>query len=428
MANKEKKTKSDTIVITRRNFSLFIFLIVITLAVIIAVPTAIYFKKHRGSNSGGGTSQQEDPEYIYGQIGEDGVFYAKFTKRSSLHYDYEDEDEEEVLDEPIYAPVRDCYSSVDGEVDEQTSSRCIKLNTIVGDEEDFQGKILTSEREFIELFKRANSLYGSSFFQERKVAVLVIHNDTCSPLGRVYISSRKGNVGYANVQTKYSCGVCADDMSIYLVQMDKDAPIDSVGDMMYDETSSEVCDPYVEKKPVIYLYPTSTTDVDVKLGAPEKLTVSYPKYSDAWRVTANPDGSLVDRTTGRKLYSLYYETEYTSTKGIRSVGFVVKGSDSEKFLEEKLAQLGLTEREAQEFIIYWLPQLEKNAYNYIYFASAAEISKNMPLNVTPAPTTVIRINMEFKALEEPIKVKTQILPEMPIRKGFTLVEWGGTIL
>ena len=52
----------------------------------------------------------------------------------------------------------------------------------------------------------------------------------------------------------------------------------------------------------------------------------------------------------------------------------------------------------------------------------------MPLNVTPAPETVIRINMEFKALDAPIQVKEQQLPETPIRKGFTLVEWGGTIL
>ena len=170
------------------------------------------------------------------------------------------------------------------------------------------------------------------------------------------------------------------------------------------------------------------TDVDVELGSPEKLTVSYPKYVDAWRVTANPDGSLVDRTTGRSLYSLYYEADYTTAQGVRDEGFVIKGADSTSFLEEKLAQLGLNEREAEEFIIYWLPQLEKNAYNYIYFAPASEIEENMPLKVSPAPETVIRINMEFKALDAPIQVKEQKLPATPIRQGFTLVEWGGTSL
>ena len=215
----------------------------------------------------------------------------------------------------------------------------------------------------------------------------------------------------------------------YVIILDSDENIKTVTEPEYKDKAVKYCGgDIVEKKPVIYLYPTEETDVDVELGAPEKLTVSYPKYDTAWKVTASPDGKLVDRTTGRKLYSLYYETDYTSSKGIREEGFVVKGADSAKFLEEKLAQLGLNEYEAEEFIVYWLPQLEKNAYNYIYFAPAAEIAENMPFNVSPAPATVIRINMEFKALDAPIQVKEQQLPETPVRQGFTLVEWGGTIL
>ena len=184
----------------------------------------------------------------------------------------------------------------------------------------------------------------------------------------------------------------------------------------------------VEKKPVIYLYPEAETNVSVKLGAKEKLTVSYPKYVDGWNVVARPDGKLTDLDTGRELYSLYYETEYNTAKGIQDEGFVVKGSDTAAFLEDKLAKLGLNEREAEEFIIFWLPQMQNNNYNYIHFADLAEIDANMPLNVSPAPATTIRINMEWKALKTPINVKEQKLPATPERKGFTLVEWGGTIL
>ena len=184
----------------------------------------------------------------------------------------------------------------------------------------------------------------------------------------------------------------------------------------------------VEKKPVIYLYPEAETNVSVKLGAKEKLTVSYPKYIDGWNVLARPDGKLTDLNTGRELYSLYYEIEYNAAKGIQDEGFVVKGSDTAAFLEDKLAKLGLNEREAEEFIIFWLPQMQNNNYNYIHFADLAEIDANMPLNVSPAPATTIRINMEWKALKTPINVKEQKLPATPERKGFTLVEWGGTIL
>ena len=48
-------------------------------------------------------------------------------------------------------------------------------------------------------------------------------------------------------------------------------------------------------------------------------------------------------------------------------------NDSNFTKEEKLAILGLNEREAEEFIIYWLPKLESNKYNYIRFATEEEI-------------------------------------------------------
>ena len=114
--------------------------------------------------------------------------------------------------------------------------------------------------------------------------------------------------------------------------------------------------------------------------------------------------------------------------GIRDEGFVVKGSDTAAFLEQKLAKLGLTEREAEEFIIYWLPQLQNNPYNYIYFALAEETAQNMPLDISPRPDTVIRFTMAYYPLQKPLQTKEQKLPETPERKGFTLVEWGGTLL
>ena len=106
-------------------------------------------------------------------------------------------------------------------------------------------------------------------------------------------------------------------------------------------------------------------------------------------------------------------------------GFIVEGEDIASFLEEKLEILGLNDREKEEFIIYWLPQLEKNKYNYIRFQTMEEINDNMELNIIPKPETLIRIRMEFKPLKEKIKVKEQILQPVN-RNGYTVVEWGGT--
>ena len=182
----------------------------------------------------------------------------------------------------------------------------------------------------------------------------------------------------------------------------------------------------VEYKPIIYLYPEKETEITVKLGYKDKLLVSYPKYVDGWRVIAKPDGTLIDKDTGRVLYSLYWEGKHTEPINMNE-GFVVKGSDSIKFLEEKLTILGLNDKEAEEFIIYWLPKLQENKYNYIRFADIEEINKNMPLEFSEEPDTIIRVLMQFKALDKPIEVKEQKL-KTPNRVGFVVVEWGGSII
>ena len=41
------------------------------------------------------------------------------------------------------------------------------------------------------------------------------------------------------------------------------------------------------EKPIIYLYPTETTEISIKLGKPEKITCSYPVYNNSWNVIAH---------------------------------------------------------------------------------------------------------------------------------------------
>lgn len=179
----------------------------------------------------------------------------------------------------------------------------------------------------------------------------------------------------------------------------------------------------VDKKPIIYLYPEKETEITVKLGKPNNITSSYPVYNNGWTVIANPDGTLIDKSTGRKLYSLYWEGKHSEEINLNE-GFVVSNKDTIKFLEEKLKVLGLNDKESEEFIIYWLPILQENKYNYIRFASIDEINKNMPLELSEKPDTIIRVLMQYKPLNNKINVQEQTLSTIE-RKGFTVVEWGG---
>ena len=176
-------------------------------------------------------------------------------------------------------------------------------------------------------------------------------------------------------------------------------------------------------KPIIYLYPTSESEIHVNLWAPENLYHTYPKYNSKkwWNVIAQPNGDLEDIETWRKLYALYREWKSDNETNFDE-WFVVAWKDIIPFLEDKLAILWLNEREAEEFIVYWLPQMENNEWNLIRFESIEEQNENMPLNIIPTPDTVIRVMMDWKAINEPINIPEQQLTT-PERNGFTVVEW-----
>lgn len=178
----------------------------------------------------------------------------------------------------------------------------------------------------------------------------------------------------------------------------------------------------VTAKPVIYLYPEEETQVSVSLDFDGQLTSTYPAYEDGWTVEASPDGTLTDPATGRQYYCLFWEgispTEYDF-----SAGFCVAGENTAAFLEDALADLGLTEKEANEFIIYWLPKMEHNPYNLISFQTEA-YTDSAALTIDPAPDTLIRVFMAWQGLDQPVEVEPQTLTA-PNRTGFTAVEWGG---
>ncbi len=177
-------------------------------------------------------------------------------------------------------------------------------------------------------------------------------------------------------------------------------------------------------KPVLYLYPEKTCDVSVVFEHPEQLTVTYPSYNDGWNVSVMADGTISD-ARGRKYYAFYWE-ESGFVPTDFSTGFCVKAEDASEFLENKLDQIGLTEREANEFIIYWLPVMQNNGTSLVYFELTANRESYNTLQITPQPDSMLRMAMHIKAVDAPVKVTEQKLPHFE-RKGFAVVEWGGVI-
>lgn len=177
-------------------------------------------------------------------------------------------------------------------------------------------------------------------------------------------------------------------------------------------------------KPVLYLYPEEETDVTVTFSRPELLTTVYPAYNDGWQVTVSPDGTMTDKR-GREYYALYWE-ESGYVPVDFSTGFCVAGEDAAAFLEEKLDVLGLTNREANEMIMYWLPILEKNAYSLVYFELTQSREAYNRLQISPMPDSLLRIALHIKAADGPAAIREQRLFGWE-REGFAAVEWGGVI-
>ena len=177
-------------------------------------------------------------------------------------------------------------------------------------------------------------------------------------------------------------------------------------------------------KPTIYLYPEEPTVCSVKVSLNGKLTCTYPEHkTDGWEgFTAFPDGTLIF-PDGKEYYALYWEgiqfANWDFTKG-----FCVRGEDTAEFLEWALEKQGLTRREANEFIVYWLPLMQENPYNVISFQTTA-YTDGASLDITPTPDCLLRVFMAYYPTDAEVEIEPQTFAGFT-RQGFAVVEWGGS--
>lgn len=177
-------------------------------------------------------------------------------------------------------------------------------------------------------------------------------------------------------------------------------------------------------KPVLYLYPQDTTDVEVNFEHEENLTTTYPKFKDSWQVEAHNNGNLYDKN-GKYYYALYWEEKKNHNVSF-DTGYYVTKDNAINFLEEKLTLIGLNDKEKNEFIMYWLPILENNEQSLVYFELTQERESYNKIQITPQPDSLLRMAIHVKKVNKPVNIPPQHLEKFE-RKGFVAVEWGGVI-
>lgn len=180
-------------------------------------------------------------------------------------------------------------------------------------------------------------------------------------------------------------------------------------------------------KPAINLYPTEKTDVHVEVAPQGKMLLTIPQYPQGgWDVTAYPDGKI---THANKDYPYLYWEASIPDKLISQPndGYVVAYDELPATFSTLLPQLGLNAKEQKEFGEYWLKALPRANYYFIGIVPQSKVNEIAPLKVNPAPESVLRVSVYFKALDEKTNVSAPSLADFSSfqRNGFTVTEWGG---
>lgn len=281
--------------------------------------------------------------------------------------------------------------------------------------------------------KKINSLdalnatypYNKRFKNEYTISGVIV-NSFNRPIPNAIISNIEKRESYkSDSQGKYSLKVNLNDV-LYVYKKGVGSIMVGVDNNMKKKIilvdGSEMV-----KKPVIYLYPTEKTDVKLTLDFKGKLLTTFPEYKDSWDVTVYPNGQIFDNKSQRFYSSLFWDgiLDFPKEHYDYQTGFVVPKNKLTSFLIEKLEYIGLNTSETNDFIQYWLPVLEKNELNFIHFYLNSEYEIFSKNKLDPKPETSIRLFMEFYGVKKSINITEQKLVKTE-RKGFTLVEWGGS--
>lgn len=264
-------------------------------------------------------------------------------------------------------------------------------------------------------------------YEKEKYILLAIRVDSCSENilnNKTTLEAEKTTITF---DVDLGCGICGSSYNLFEIAVPKTDKISENIELKWNITKNDdKCSNFaeVDDKPILYLYPEKTTQVTVNFANESLLTTTYPKFNNEWKVTVNSNGDIYDNKNNY-YYALYWEE--LELNGVSfDEGFYVSKENAISFLEEKLTILGLNDKERNEFIMYWLPKLESNVHNLVYFELTEELQQENSLIIEPQPDTLIRIRMHVKKVLGPTDIKEQKLTKAK-REGFTAIEWGGAL-
>ena len=187
-------------------------------------------------------------------------------------------------------------------------------------------------------------------------------------------------------------------------------------------------------KPVIYAYSEKPMDFSLKLIPQGLLTFTYPQLplDNTWKMKTAENGNLTAENGANYPY-LFWESNQNANLLLdkkSNSNEIVAQNELILYLEKNLANLGLNARERADFITYWAPRLQKFKIIQIQFFVDDNCKVIGDLEINPTPDNLRRVYATFREVDvisnlfvnQPLKLK-------PLRRnGFTVVEWGGSLI
>ncbi|KAH9944995.1 ubiquitin-domain-containing protein [Epithele typhae] len=207
-----------------------------------------------------------------------------------------------------------------------------------------------------------------------------------------------------------------------------------------DTVHMRVLQPRRLRKPVIYIFPPTfmpLVDVSVVLAPQWRFTHIYPladtkvsadtgKQCVAWSVSAQPDGTLLERSSGLELSYLFWEAEAHHAPSsppssptlaaqppiehfdptapaldpTSPTAVCLPTAELLPYLDAALKRLTLHVAARTDFITYWLPRLSRAPFVALRFVAQAAYARAAELHVAPAPDVVTRVFVLFRGVRE----------------------------
>ena len=151
------------------------------------------------------------------------------------------------------------------------------------------------------------------------------------------------------------------------------------------------------------------------------MTESIPEYGSGWDVFVETTGRI-----DRKYEYLFYEASIHDLPSFNT-GWCFYNEDLPVELRTILLEIGLNDKEADDFLEYWLEYLAEYEYYSVYPVFNRSLDQYVELHVTPEPDAQLRFWLFFEGSTDFRALPDQAVPAFQ-RGSTTVVEWGGTLL